>query len=113
MLIQDWEVLWPQAKDFLDYALEHVDFRGKPWLACPIIPASSPTLYPIKCDEMYFNLDSYCYIKTNVEHGKYYSTKLLDARCFQLGGIKMLYSSTFIDQEYFDLIYNGSEYLQL
>ncbi len=106
-------MLWPQAKDLLDYALEHVDLRGKPWLACPIIPASTPTLYPVQYNKMYFNLGSYCYIKTNTEQEKYYSTKLLDEKCFQLGGIKMLYSSTFIEKEYFNRIYNGDEYLKL
>ena len=110
MLIQDWEVLWPQAKDFLDYALEHVDLRGKPWLACPIIPVSSPTLYPVISGEMYFNLGCYCYIKTDPQYEKYHNTKILDAKCYQFGGIKMLYSTTFVDQAQFDLIYNGEQY---
>jgi hypothetical protein len=40
----------------------------------------------------------------------YYWTKLMDRRCFDLGGTKMLYSSTFLDRSTFDELYNGEAY---
>ena len=35
------------------------------------------------------------------EKGDYYYTKVIDRKCFDLGGVKMLYSSTFIDEDEF------------
>jgi len=43
----------------------------------------------------------------------YHYTKILDKKCFELGGIKMLYSSSFLSETEFDAIYNGAAYKQL
>ena len=37
----------------------------------------------------------------------------MDEKCFDLGGIKMLYSSTFLDEQKFNSIYNGDQYALL
>ena len=109
-LIQDWEVPWDRAEEFLRHALDHVDLGGKPWITTPIRALSSPTLYPVRPGTLYFNLGCYCYVKKRPDQGDYYATRLLDRKCFELGGIKMLYSSTFLDEAEFDRIYNGAGY---
>jgi hypothetical protein len=43
----------------------------------------------------------------------YHYTKILDRKCFDLEGIKMLYSSTFLSEAEFDALYNGAAYRQL
>lgn len=109
-LIQDWEVPWDRAEEFLRYALDHVDLGGKPWITTPIRALSSPTLYPVRPRTLYFNVGCYCHVKKRPGEGDYYYTRLLDRKCFELGGIKMLYSSTFLDEPEFDRIYNGAGY---
>ena len=37
----------------------------------------------------------------------------MDRKCFDLGGIKMLYSSTFLDRTEFDARFNGEAYRRL
>jgi FAD/FMN-containing dehydrogenase len=112
-LIQDWEVPWEQAAEFTRYALDNADLGGKPWIATPIRTRSSPTLYPVRKDALYFNLGCYCHVKKRPDQGDYYLTRLIDRKCFDLGGIKMLYSSTFLDEPEFDRIYNGSGYREI
>ena len=43
----------------------------------------------------------------------FYYTRILDRKCFEFGGIKMLYSSTFLDRDEFDRLYNGIGYAAL
>jgi len=112
-LIQDWQVPWPEGKALLDFALQEVDLGGRPWAAVPIRTPSSPTLYPIKSDVLYFNLGCYTQVHRRPDKEDFYSTKILDRKCFELGGIKMLYSSTFLSKEEFNGIYNGEEYARL
>lgn len=109
-LIQDWEVPWDKAVELLRFALENVDLGGHPWVALPIRPLSAPTLYPVDPKELYMNLGCYCYTRKPREDVDYHYTRILDEKCFELGGIKMLYSSTFIDRQRFDAIYNGEGY---
>jgi hypothetical protein len=52
-------------------------------------------------------------VKKRPDQGDYYHTRLLDRKCFDLGGIKMLYSSTFLDELEFDRIYNGAGYREI
>ncbi len=112
-LIQDWEVPWEQGKTLLEYALANVDLRGKPWVAVPIKTPVSPTLYPIEADRLYFNLGCYCQVQKVRGAEDYHYTKILDRKCFELGGIKMLYSSSFLSRDEFDDLYNGSAYAGL
>jgi FAD/FMN-containing dehydrogenase len=109
-LIQDWEVPWEHAGELMRCALDNVELGGKPWIATPIRALSSPTLYPVRSGALYFNLGCYCHVKKRPDQGDYYHTRLLDRKCFDLGGIKMLYSSTFLDETEFDRIYNGAGY---
>lgn len=112
-LIQDWEVPWEHAEELLEFALREVRLDGRPWAAVPIRTPRQPTLYPIRPNTLYFNLG--CYLQVRKPEGKppYYYTKILDEKTFALGGIKMLYSSSFMTEEEFDARYNGEAYREL
>lgn len=112
-LIQDWEVPWEAAAELLDFCLEHVDIGGLPWAAVPIRTPRQPTLYPIRPNELYFNLGCYCQVRRPPGREPWYYSRILDRKCFDLGGIKMLYSSTFLDPAEFDARYNGAAYREL
>jgi FAD/FMN-containing dehydrogenase len=112
-LIQDWEVPWSRAAELVEFCLAEVDLDGRPWAAVPIKTPRSPTIYPIKANELYFNLGCYCQVKKPAGKGNYHYTRIMDAKCFALGGIKMLYSSTFLSKREFDERFNGSAYESL
>lgn len=112
-LIQDWEVPWDKAAELVRFAMNEADLSGKPWIATPIRPIGAATLYPVAPGELYFNLGCYCQVRKRPDKGDYYYTKIIDRKCFDLGGIKMLYSSTFLDEEEFNRIYNGAAYAAL
>lgn len=112
-LIQDWQVPWERGGQLADFALGTVDLEGRPWAAVPIRTPVSPTLYPIQSDTLYFNLGCYTQVRRQPERGDFYATRLLDDKCFELGGIKMLYSSTFLPRDRFDAVYKGVEYARL
>lgn len=109
-LIQDWEVAWDHAAELTRFALREVDLSGKPWIVTPIRTPATPTLYPIKADTLYYNLGCYCQVKKRRDKGDYYYTRIMDEKCFELGGIKMLYSSTFLSEAEFNRLYNGAGY---
>jgi FAD/FMN-containing dehydrogenase len=111
LLIQDWEVPWDKAAELLTYAMREVDLDGKPWLAVLIRTPAAATLYPIKPDTLYFNLGCYCRVpRPDATEGKgdFWATRLLDAKCLELGGLKMLYSTSFMNEPTFDVLYNGA-----
>lgn len=112
-LIQDWEVPWEHAAELIRFSLAEVNLDGRPWAAVPIVTPHQPTLYPIKPQELYFNLG--CYLQVRKPEGKepYYYTKIMDRKCFELDGIKMLYSSTFLSEAEFDARFNGAAYREL
>lgn len=112
-LIQDWEVPWDQGESLLRFALAQVSLGGKPWMTTPIRTARSPALYPVRPDALYFNLGCYCRVRRSPGAPPHHATRILDRRCFDLGGIKMLYSSTFLDEDEFWRIYGGDEYRRL
>ena len=112
-LIQDWEVPWDQAPSFVRFLLDNVDIQGQPWVALPVRTPVSPTLYPIRAGQLYLNIGCYCFARRPREDEDYYYTRLLDGKCFALGGLKMLYSSTFLERPAFDHIYNGEVYRAL
>jgi hypothetical protein len=109
-LIQDWEVPWLHAGELIEFCLEHVDLGGRPWAAVPIVTPTQPTLYPIRPNELYFNLGCYCQVHRPEGRPPYYYTRIIDDKCFELDGIKMLYSSTFLDEDSFDARFNGPAY---
>jgi len=112
-LIQDWEVPWARAEELMKFCLAEVNLEGRPWAAVPIVAPRQPTLYPIRPNELYFNLG--CYLQVRRPEGKppYHYTKIMDRKCFELGGIKMLYSSSFLSEPEFDALYNGAAYRAL
>jgi FAD/FMN-containing dehydrogenase len=112
-LIQDWEVPWRHAEELVGFCLANVDMTDRPWAAVPIKTPGRATLYPIPPGELYFNLGSYCQVKRPAGKEPYYYTKIMDRKCFDLGGIKMLYSSTFLDEGEFDARFNGAAYRDL
>ena len=63
--------------------------------------------------KLYFNLGCYCQVRKRPDRSDYYYTKVIDRKCFALGGLKMLYSSTFLEADEFDRIYNGTAYAAL
>ena len=109
-LIQDWEVPWDAAEALLNFALDRVDLAGQPWAAVPIVPRGRATLYPLQQDALYFNLGSYCLIPRAKGKEADYHTRIMDDECMRLGGIKMLYSSSFFDRATFSRVYNGTAY---
>lgn len=109
-LIQDWEVPWGGARELVEFCLEHVNLEGRPWAAVPIVTPRQPTLYPVEPQVLYFNLGCYCQIHRPAGMEPYHYTKIMDHKCFELGGIKMLYSSTFLDEAEFDARFNGEAY---
>ena len=113
LLIQDWEVPWSEASKILKYALDNLDLDGKPLMGVPIKVISSASNYPMQKGVMYFNLGSYSYVKKKTVKTPFVSTKIMDEFCFDHGGIKMLYSSSFIDEKRFNSIYNGQSYKKL
>jgi hypothetical protein len=112
-LIQDWEVPWRHAAELIDFCLENVDLGGQPWAAVPIVTPRQPTIYPITAGELYFNLGCYCQVQKPVGREPYYYTKIMDEKCFELDGIKMLYSSTFLNEDEFNARFNGSAYASI
>lgn len=112
-LIQDWEVPWRHGAELIRFAIENVDLAGYPWAAVPIKAPRQPTLYPVKPGELYFNLGCYCQVRRPAGMEPYHYTKILDRKCFEQGGIKMLYSSSFLSEAEFDALYNGAAYRTL
>jgi FAD/FMN-containing dehydrogenase len=112
-LIQDWEVPWRNAEELVRFCLAEVRLDGRPWAAVPIKAPRQPTLYPIKANELYFNLGCYCQVRRPEGREPYHYTKIMDRKCFDLGGIKMLYSSSFLAEAEFDALYNGAGYRAL
>ena len=112
-LIQDWEVPWRHGEDLIRFAIDNVDLAGRPWAAVPIKVPRQPTLYPIRPNELYFNLGCYCQVQRPEGMEPYHYTKILDRKCFDLRGIKMLYSSSFLSEAEFDALYNGAAYRKL
>jgi len=112
-LIQDWEVPWAGAEELMEFCLKNVSLSGHPWAAVPIRTPRRATLYPIAPGELYFNLGSYCQVQRPAGKEPYHYTKIMDRKCFELGGIKMLYSSTFLDEVEFAARFNGAAYREL
>jgi len=112
-LIQDWEVPWASGRELVAFALATVNLESRPWAVVPIRTPRSPTLYPIRANELYLNLGCYCHVTKVPGREPYHATRVLDRECFALGGIKMLYSSSFMTEAEFDGLYNGSAYRKL
>jgi FAD/FMN-containing dehydrogenase len=112
-LIQDWEVPWDKAQELIEYGMREVVLDGKPWVVAPIRTPSTPTLYPVTADALYLNLGCYCQVRKVAGQPDYWYTRIMDRKCFDLGGLKMLYSSSFLSREEFDAVYNGAAYAQL
>lgn len=111
-LIQDWEVPWKHGQSLLDFALDNLDLCDKPLLVAPLKTPAKATGYPIK-NSLYLNLGSYNFVRKKPGQPKYHNTKIMDEFCFGHDGIKMLYSTTFLDEKDFNRIYDGATYAKL
>lgn len=111
--IQDWEVPWPQAQGLLDFALDNIDMEWRPWLITIIKTPARATNYPMQKNALYMNLGAYSFAKKKPGKPAYQNTKLVDDYCFKHDGIKMLYSTTFLQEKEFNKIYNGQAYGKL
>lgn len=112
-LIQDWEVPWKHAKALLDFALDNLSLDGKPLMSAPTKTLHDNTLYPMPKNTLYLNLGSYNFVERKPEHAPYHHTQIMDEFTFKHDGIKMLYSSTFLDEKAFNKRYGGAEYKKL
>ncbi len=112
-LIQDWEVPWKDGKDLLAFALNNLDLDSKPLMSGPIKTLSKSSLYPMPPNKLYYNLGSYNFVKKKPGQPSYHNTKIMDRFCFSRGGIKMLYSSTFLGEAEFNKYYGGNQYIKL
>lgn len=112
-LIQDWEVPFKNADKLLNFVLDNVELDNKPLMVALINIPEKATIYPIKTRELYLNLGSYSFVKKKLNKSPFYNTKMIDKFCFALGGIKMLYSSTFMPEKEFNRIYNGQAYKKI
>jgi FAD/FMN-containing dehydrogenase len=112
-VIQDWQLHWSQSEWFTRLVMNTLPLNGRPCVVVPIRPQSSPTLYPVNTQHWYYNLGCYCFVGKPKTQRKHEYTRILDRECFASGGIKMLYSSTFLDQEAFNRVYNGGAYQAL
>ena len=111
-LIQDWEVPWRHARALLDFVLATVDLNGKPLMVAAVrVPASAPC-YPMRPGELYLNVGSYNYVRSK-SGTRYRATVAIDEFCFGHEGVKMLYSTTFLDEEEFGRRYGGAAYAAL
>ncbi len=112
-LIQDWEVPWRHGEALIEFCIANVDLDGLPWAAVPIRTPRQPTLYPIRADELYLNLGCYCQVRRPAGREPFHYTRIMDRKCFELDGVKMLYSSTFLGEKEFEERFNGSAYRML
>jgi FAD/FMN-containing dehydrogenase len=112
-LIQDWEVPWRFAAAIMEFALRTVDLGGKPWLSTPLVTILPATNYPMKRGELYLNLGCYTFAKRKPGEPLHHNTKSMDEFCFDHEGTKMLYSSTFMEQQAFEGLYGGSARFEL
>jgi FAD/FMN-containing dehydrogenase len=113
VLIQDWEVPWREGGALLEFVLDAVDLQGKPLMVAPLrVPAPVPC-YPMAPGELYLNVGSYNYVRRKTDQPRYQSTQMIDDFCYRHGGIKMLYSSTFLSEEEFGRRYGGERYAAL
>lgn len=113
LLIQDWEVPFHHGADLLAHVFATADLAGKPLMVAPLrVPATAPC-YPITPGQLYLNVGSYNYVRKRPGEAPHHSTRAIDERCFGLGGIKMLYSTTFLDEDAFWRHYGGGAYQAL
>ncbi len=112
-VIQDWQLQWSQSEWFTKLVTDTLPLNGQPCVVIPIRPQSSPTLYPVTAQHWYYNVGCYCYVEKPETQRRYEYTRILDRECFAAGGIKMLYSSSFLDREAFNRVYSGDAYRAL
>ena len=93
--------------------LATVDLDGKPLMVAPLrVPAAAPC-YPMTPGQLYVNVGSYNFIRRKPGEPRFAATRAIDEFCFSHDGIKMLYSTTFLEEDAFAQRYGGEEYARL
>ena len=68
--------------------MREVELDGKPWVIAPIRTPATPTLYPVPAQTLYLNLGCYCQVRKVTGKPDYWYTRIMDNKCFELGGIE-------------------------
>jgi FAD/FMN-containing dehydrogenase len=113
-LIQDAEVPWKKAADFLDFFHKKITMQA-PLTVGPVISYSKTakwTLFPMDPNEVYMNIGYYYGVGTKRKEPYYYN-RLFDKKILSLGCLKMMYShSTFTKKEFWGM-YDEKSYAKL
>lgn len=107
--VQDWAVPWSKADEFVREATKTRPHRPNvPYMLLPVGTAQNKaTHYPCAKEGRYLNLGTYTEIDVPFADALA-ETKRIDDLCVRKhGGIKMLYSSSFLDLETFSGIYGS------
>ena len=104
--VQDWAVPWSEAVPFVAEATKTKLRPDVPYMLLPVKPADNvATHYPTKKEAWYMNLGTYTEIDVPFAEAMA-ETKRIDDLCISKhGGIKMLYSSSFVDKATHDAVY--------
>lgn len=104
--VQDWAVPWSKAVEFMEKATTTPMRDGIPYMLLPVRTADNrATHYPTQREAYYLNLGTYTEIDAPYADALR-ATKEIDDLCIRVyGGIKMLYSSSFLDKSTYDAVY--------
>lgn len=105
--VQDWAVPWSRAVDFVAEATKTLVHRPNvPYMLLPVGTGGNfATHYPTAKEDFYLNLGTYTEIDVSFADAMA-ETKRIDDLCLKKhGGIKMLYSSSFVDKATYDAVY--------
>lgn len=105
--VQDWAVPWSRADEFVREATKTRPHRkGVPYMLLPVGTSSNKaTHYPCEREERYLNLGTYTEIDVPFEDALAETRRIDDLCVRRHAGIKMLYSSSFLDLQTYTRVY--------
>jgi len=112
-LIQDAEVLYKDAAEFLEWFHKNIT-DNKPLTIGVLMPFSKTarfTLFPMDPNEIYFNIGYYASVPTEQEDGYY--NRLFEKKLMSLKAKKMMYSRSLYSKEEFWKIFDYKAYIKL
>ena len=105
--VQDWAVPWSKGVDFMREAAATTPLRpGIPYMLLPVKTQHNTALhYPTDKEHFYLNVGTYTEIDIPFQRALA-ATKHIDDLCLRkYEGIKMMYSSSFLDRHTFERVY--------
>lgn len=111
-VIQDVDIPIEHAEDFLQFLLRDIGIT--PVWICPFKafnPAVTFDLYALDPNKIYINFGFWDVVPSAHEHG--FFNRKVEAKAFELGGKKGLYSTAYYDEETFWKIYDKERYFAL